>query len=207
MTIENILPEMSKNTCSFVLQNYSFDDLDIRSHDPDKFDVIHIHSKHMNRIDVDQWIVAVRTDVEIVKATLYGDYDLLTQMHDQDVDVIHYPIVVTNHDLNNNYAVYNDNLTDDKLPFDNIKYIVNDEVQKANIIKRGLAFGFMHPVFVGSLLERSLYVASIDTADISYYMVPSFVLINKASKYKQELLDIFSVFKKEIIDTRQVITA
>ena len=197
MTVDKILPSL-KDDCKVVLDVCALHEPSINKHNPDMYDVIYVHSKHLNSIDLDQWIVCSRYEGTNLSASLYGKLDLINEMDNKLIDIVDFPLVVTNYDLNNHFISYKDKLTDDVYTFNNIKYVVSNEIQKSYIIKKGLAVGFMPLYFHDILYDSDVTIMNIESVDVECFADPSAVLINKNSCQLKHLLHLYKTVEKEL---------
>ncbi len=197
LTVDKILYDLKDDRCKILLNVYSFDEDSIIKYDPDKYDVIHIHNKHIDSIDIDQWVLCSRYSGATLVASIYGSSDLIKKINNNHCDIEDMPIVVTNYDINNDLISYRDKLTDKMFSFKNIKYIVSNEVQKSYIIKQGLAIGYMPQVFYESLLKSDASIINVGSVDVDCILDPSLVLINKDTKHLKQLVSLYRAVESD----------
>ena len=119
-------------------------------------------------------------------------------MDNKLTDIVDFPLVVTNYDLNNHFISYKDKLADKVYSFKNIKYIVSNEIQKSYVIKKGLAVGFMPQYLYETMFKSDATITKIESVDVECFADPSVVLINKNSSQLKHLLGLYKALEKEI---------
>lgn len=76
------------------------------------------------------------------------------------------------------------------IDIDNIKYTVDNEIQKANLLKSENVLGFMPRFYYNAVLKDSDKIIQLRGVEIDFPLEPHLILVYKHSKYKDQLLKI-----------------
>ena len=190
-----IIPELEKfgvKDCNYVLSDYLLDNMSGLEYQLDKYDVILIYTKNLDYISADDWIVCSTLDSANIEAPLYASNEFI-EKHDLNNNIYkiqELPIIFNNYDFTYIVLNYIHNGETHKLPFENVKYVVDNQLHKAKLIKKGLGIGFMHVVHAKSLSLEDNDISAIENIQASYHIESDLVLINKDSKYLKELVNV-----------------
>jgi DNA-binding transcriptional LysR family regulator len=193
--IDAIIPELEKfgvKDCNYVLSDYLLDNMSGLEYQLDKYDVILIYTKNLDYISADDWIVCSTLDSASIEAPLYASNEFI-EKHDLNNNLYkiqELPIIFNNYDFTYRVLNYIHNGETYKLPFENVKYIVDNQLHKAKLIQKGLGIGFMPVVHAKSLSLEDNNISAIENIQASYHIEPQLVLINKDSKYLKELVNV-----------------
>ena len=195
--IDSIIPgleEAGVTDCNYMLSDYLLDNMSGLEYQLDKYDVIFIYTKNLDYISADDWIVCSTLDSANIQAPLYASNDFIEKydLNNNISKIQELPIIFNNYDFtyrvqSSNY-IYNGETY--KLPFENVKYVVDNQLHKAKLIQKGLGIGFMPIVHANSIELESKNISAINGIQASLYIEPQLVLINKDSKYLKELISV-----------------
>jgi len=193
--IDSIIPgleEAGVTDCNYMLSDYLLDNMSGLEYQLDKYDVILIYTKNLDYISADDWIVCSTLDSANIQAPLYASNDFIKKydLNNNISKIRELPIIFNNYDFTYRVLSYIYNGETYKLPFENVKYVVDNQLHKAKLIQKGLGIGFMPIVHANSIELESKNISTIDGVQASLYIEPQLVLISKDSKYLKELISI-----------------
>ena len=208
--IDSVIPELENlgvNNCNYMLSDYLLDNMSGFEYQLDKYDVIIIYTKNLEYISVDDWIVCSTLDSANIQVPLYASNEFI-EKHDLNNNlskIQELPIIFTNYDFTYRLLNYIYNNEKHKLPFENVKYMVDNQLHKAKLIQKGLGIGFMPVVHAESIALENKNISSIDGVQAYFYIEPQLVLINKDSKYLKELISIIRPVVNGWVDKATII--
>lgn len=191
--IDFVLPqiqEINDESFNFALDSYQIGNLNGSQYQLDSYSVIQIFNKHLEFLDLDDWIVCSSVDAIKLPAYIYGNKDFIKEMHNNPQRIIEAPIVFNKYDFSLGVTEFKYKSETYKFNLDNVKYTVDNEIQKANIIKGENVIGFMPKFYHNAVLRDYDNIAKIEGAEIEFPLEPHLVLVYKHSKYKDELINI-----------------
>ena len=208
--IDSIIPELENigvNDCNYMLNDYLLDSMSGFEYQLDKYDVILIYTKNMDYISSDDWIVCSTFDSANIEAPLYASNEFI-EKHDLNNNlskIQELPIIFTDYDFTYRLLNYIHSNETYKLPFDNIKYVVDNQLHKAKLVQKGLGIGFMPIVHAESIAIEDKNISVIEGVQAYFHIEPQLVLINKDSKYLKELINTIRPVVNSWIDKATVI--
>ncbi|WP_150468032.1 LysR family transcriptional regulator [Francisella sp. SYW-9] len=191
--MNRILPEIqkaNKKSINFTLNTYQADNLNGHQYQFDSYSVIQIFTKHLEYIDLDDWIVCASIDAIKIPAYLYGNDTTIKSIHDDPQKIIDAPFVFSSHNLTQRITEFKYKSKTYKFNLDNIKYIVDDEIQKANLIINENVIGFMPISYHDTILKDFKNITKIEHVEIEFPIYPYFILVYKHSDFRDELIRI-----------------
>jgi hypothetical protein len=191
--IDFVLPqiqEINDESFNFALDSYQIGNLNGSQYQLDSYSVIQIFNKHLEFLDLDDWIVCSSVDAIKLPAYIYGNKDFIKEMHNNPQRITEAPIVFNKYDFSLGVTEFKYKSETYKFNLDNVKYTVDNEIQKANIIKGENVIGFMPKFYHNAVLRDYDNIAKIEGAEIEFPLEPHLVLVYKHSKYKDELINI-----------------
>lgn len=193
IVIDFVLPqiqEINDESFNFALDSYQIDNLNGSQYQFDSYSVIQIFTKHIEHLDLDDWIVCSSVDAIKLPAYIYGNKELIKEMHNNPQRIIESPIVFNKYDFSLGVTEFKHGAETYKFNLDNVKYTVDNEIQKANIIKSENVIGFMPKFYHNTVLRDHDNIAKVEGVEIEFPLEPHLVLVYKHSKYKNELINI-----------------
>lgn len=203
-----LLDDSGVQNCSYSLNDYLLDSMSGFEYQLDKYDVIHLYTKNIDYISSDDWIVCSTLDSANIKANIYASKEFI-EKHDLNNNLNalqNAPLIFNNYDFTYRLLSYISKGEKYDFAFENIKYIVDNQMHKAKLIQKGLGIGFMPNVHAESLLSAEKNVAPINNVEAFFYIEPQLILINKNSKFLKELLDAIRPIVKGWIDKASIIS-
>ena len=94
IVIDFVLPqiqEMSDESFNFALDSYHIGNLNGSQYQFDSYSVIQIFTKHLEYLDLDDWIVCSSVDSIKLPACIYGNRNLIKEMHNNPQRIIDAP--------------------------------------------------------------------------------------------------------------------
>ncbi|WP_150467238.1 LysR family transcriptional regulator [Francisella sp. SYW-9] len=193
IVIDFVLPqiqEINDESFNFALDSYQIDNLNGSQYQFDSYSVIQIFTKHLEHLDLDDWIVCSSVDAIKLPAYIYGNKNLIKDMHNNPQRIIESPVVFNKYDFSLGVTEFKHGAETYKFNLDNVKYTVDNEIQKANIIKSENVIGFMPKFYHNTVLRDYDNIAKVEGVEIEFPLEPHLVLVYKHSKYKDELINI-----------------
>ena len=156
----------------------------------DMYDVVHIYTKNLNHISLDDWIVCSTMDSMDIQAPVYASDELILEhdLHNNPTKIQEMPLIFNKYDYT--YRVLNFKHKGElyKFKFENVKYIVDNQIHKAKLLQKSLGIGFMPKVHHSALSALNKGISAIDGVSAEFHIEPQLVLINKNSKHLKVLL-------------------
>ncbi|MED7787938.1 LysR family transcriptional regulator [Francisella sp. 19X1-34] len=194
IVIDFVLPQIQEinndESFNFALDSYQIDNLNGSQYQFDSYSVIQIFTKHLEFLDLDDWIVCSSVDSMNLPAHIYGNKEFIKDMHNNPERVVEAPIVFNKYDFSLGVTEFKHNSETYKFNLDNVKYTVDNEIQKANIIKSENVIGYMPKFYHNAVLRDFDNIAKIEGIEVEFPLEPHLVLVYKHSKYKDELINI-----------------
>ncbi|MED7819985.1 MULTISPECIES: LysR family transcriptional regulator [unclassified Francisella] len=193
IVIDLVLPriqEINDESFNFALDSYQVDNLNGSQYQFDSYSVIQIFTKHIEFLDLDDWIVCSSVEAIKLPAYIYGNKDFIKEMHNNPEKIIEAPIVFNRYDFSLGITDFKYKSENYKFNLDNVRYTVDNEIQKANILKSENVIGFMPKFYHNAVLKDYENIAKIEGVEIEFPLEPHLVLVYKHSRYKKELINI-----------------
>ena len=154
--IDSIIPDLEDigvNDCNYILSDYLLDNMSGLEYQLDKYDVIFIYTKNLDHISSDDWIVCSTLDAANIQAPLYASNEFIEKydLNNNLSKIQDLPLIFNNYDFTYRILNYIYNNETYKLPFENVKYMVDNQLHKAKLIQKGLGIGFMPAVHAKAL--------------------------------------------------------
>nr|WP_236939875.1 LysR family transcriptional regulator [Francisella uliginis] len=193
IVIDLVLPqiqEINEESFNFALDSYQIDNLNGSQYQFDSYSVIQIFNKHLEFLDLDDWIVCSSVEAIKLPAHIYGNKELIKDMHNNPQKIMEAPIVFNRYDFSLGVTEFKHGSETYKFNLDNVKYTVDNEIQKANLLKSKNVIGFMPKFYHDAVLRDYEHMAKIEGVEVEFPLEPHLVLVYKHSKYKDELINI-----------------
>lgn len=184
------IQQINNESFNFALDSYQIDNLNGSQYQFDSYSVLQIFNKHLEFLDLDDWIVCSSVDAVKIPAYLYANKDIIDSLQNNPEEIVNTPLVFNRYDFTLGVSEFKIDGNAYKFNLDNVKYTVDNEIQKANLLKSEKVIGFMPQFYYDAVLKDSDAVKKIDRVEIEYPLEPHLILIYKHSKYKNELLNI-----------------
>lgn len=192
------IQQINDESFNFALDSYQINNLNGSQYQFDSYSVIQIFNKHLEFIDLDDWIVCSSIDTVKIPAYLYGDKDFIKDMHNNPDKILEAPIVFNQYDFTLGVTEFKDSENTYKFNLNNVRYTVDNEIQKANLLKSEKVIGFMPKFYYDAVLKDSEIIKPIEGFEIEFPLEPHLILVYKHSKYKDKLLQIIRSGIKQI---------
>lgn len=192
------IQNINNESFNFALDSYQIDNLNGSQYQFDSYSVIQIFNKHLEFLDLDDWIVCSSVDAGKIPAYMYANKDIAENLHNNPTEILKSSLVFNRYDFMLGVSEFECNGKVYKFNLDNVKYTVDNEIQKANLLKSEKVIGLMPQFHYDAVLKDCETVAKLDNIKINYPVEPHLILIYKHSKYKDELLDIIRSGIKQI---------
>jgi hypothetical protein len=208
--IDSIIPELEKvgiKDCNYLLNDYLLDNMSGFEYQLDKYDVILLYTKNIDYISADDWIVCSTMDSANIEAPLYASNEFI-EKHDlnNNIEKIQeLPLIFNNYDFTYRVLNYVHNGETYKLPFENVKYVVDNQLHKAKLIQKGLGIGVMPLVHAKSISLYEKNISAIDDVQASFHIEPQLILIKKDSKYLKELVNVIRPVVNSWVDKAKIL--
>ncbi|QIV96753.1 DNA-binding transcriptional LysR family regulator [Allofrancisella inopinata] len=210
VTIDRVIPKLNQDSTSnlrFTLDNYALNHLDGKEYQFETYDVILINTKHLEHIDLNDWIICKSVNTAKLPALIYGDKNFIKDLHNEPQKVLETDLVFNRYDWDHNIFNFihkedaEDNHQNKTYRFNpnKIKYLVSNEVQKSNIIKKENVIGFMPKFYYDSLMKDSEYIDFIRGFEVDFHIESFLVLVYKYSKHKDKLVEAFRTELLELL--------
>lgn len=193
LIIDSALPQIQKinnDSFSFALDSYQIDNLNGSQYQFDSYSVIQIFNKHLEFLDLYDWIVCSSVDAVKLPGFLYAKKDVAEKMHNNPEAILNTPLVFNRYDFTLGITELKVNGKAYRFNLDNVRYTVDNEIQKANLLKSENVLGFMPQFYYYTVLNKADNIEKIQGVEIDFPIEPHLILIYKHSKYKDQLLDI-----------------
>jgi hypothetical protein len=102
-------------------------------------------------------------------------------------------------DISEDYITYDTEIFKHGRVFESPKYIVGNEAEKADIIKKGLAAGIMPKLFSETLFKRYEDVIVEYELNVESTLESSFVLVHARSEYRYEIIESYKSLARNFI--------
>ena len=146
--------------------------------------------EHLEFIDLDNWTVCKPVDAVKLPALLYGNKEFVKDLHNNPEKVLEAPLVFNRYDFSQSTDEFKHDNKSCKFNLDKIKFKVDNEIQKANLLMSENTIGFMPKFYYDAVLKECEDVVKIEGFEIDFPLESHLILIYKRSKYKDELLKI-----------------
>ncbi|AXA34648.1 LysR family transcriptional regulator [Francisella adeliensis] len=208
--IDEVIPsleELGVQNCNYILNDYLLDSLSGFEYQLDKYDVIQLYTKHLDYIASDDWIVCSTLDSANIKAKIYASNDFIKRndLNEGINNLQNMPLIFNNYDFTYRILNYIHNDKKYDFAFDNVKYVVDNQLHKTKLIQKGLGIGFMPTIHAESQSLQEKNISAIDNVDAFFYIEPQLILINKNSKFLKELVNTIRPVVKSWIDKASLI--
>ncbi|AIT09669.1 LysR family transcriptional regulator [Candidatus Francisella endociliophora] len=192
------IQQINEDSFNFALDSYQIDNLNGSQYQFDSYSVIQIFNKHLEFLDLDDWIVCSSVDAVKIPAYLYAHKDIAENLHNNPEEILNTSLVFNRYDFTLGITEFKNKNKIYKFNLDNVKYTVDNEIQKANLLKSEKVVSFMPQFYYDAVLKESDVVEKIEGVEIDYPLEPHLILVYKHSKYKNELLNIVRTGLKKI---------
>ncbi|ASG67123.1 hypothetical protein fh0823_20700 [Francisella halioticida] len=193
IVIDLVLPQIQKiddELFNFALDSYQIDNLNGSQYQFDSYSIIQIFNKHLEFLDLDDWIVCTSVEAATLPAHIYGSKDFVKNMHNNPQKILEAPIVLNKYDFSLGITEFKHESETYKFNLNNVKYTIDNEIQKANLLKNENVIGFMPKFYYTTVLKDYSNLTKIEGIVVDYPMEPHLILVYKHSKYKKELINI-----------------
>ncbi|MEY8768581.1 LysR family transcriptional regulator [Francisella philomiragia] len=184
------IQQINNDAFNFALDSYQADNINGSQFRFDSYNVIQIFNKHLEFLDLDDWIVCTSVDAVKLPAHLYGNKEFVKGLHNNPEKVLDAPLVFNRYDFSQSINEFKHDNKSYKFNLDKIKFTVDNEIQKANLLMSENTIGFMPKFYYDAVLKECEDVVKIEGFEIDFPLESHLILIYKHSKYKDELLKI-----------------
>lgn len=184
------IQQINNDAFNFALDSYQIDDLKGSQYQFDSYTVIQIFNKHLEFLDLDDWIVCSSIDAIKLPGFLYGNKDIINAIGNDPKEIAKAPLVFNKYDFTLGINEFKIKDRTYKFNLDNVKYTVDNEIQKANLLKSENVLGFMPRFYYDAVLKDSDKIIQLKGVEIDFPLEPHLILVYKHSKYKDQLLKI-----------------
>jgi hypothetical protein len=193
-TINEIFPKLNQDSFSKVsLKHHLSGKLGFDQHLLDKYDVVQIHDKYLRYIDLDEWFVATKISSTKLVANMYAHKDIVANLHNNHHEINKTNLVMHEYDLRHNITNYIVNGKRHKFIYENIKYIVDTDMQKKIILK----IGFLPEVYSAEDIDQ---IDIVEGVTVEFEIKPSVVLVNKKLENSSEVISLYRHLNNNVIN-------
>ncbi|AJI44559.1 LysR family transcriptional regulator [Francisella tularensis subsp. novicida] len=184
------IQQINNDSFNFALDSYQVDNLNGSQFQFDSYNVIQIFNKHLEHIDLDDWIVCSSVDAVKLPAYVYGNREFVKDLHNNPEKVLEAPLVFNRYDFSLGINEFKHGDKHYKLNLDKVMFTVDNEIQKANLLKSENTIGFMPKFYYDAVLKDNDNIIKIEGFEIEFPLEPHLILVYKHSKYAEELIKI-----------------